>query len=206
MHHLRERAGAGAGAVRANWRRSAPTRASRRRCCGPARCGAGRCLRPASATRGLAEVAAGLADQSSSHNALLRPYYLQTARRPAAAVEPRLDEADALLETARAVGRDTDQQMFAAEWHRLRGADPAGAGSRQPRRGAGGVRRRARACARVAGRRELPRRIGAAARPKTLRLAGVRYSSSDTGFQSAFGKTRRPERRGVERRRARRRG
>ncbi len=71
-------------------------------------------------TRGLAEVAAGLAEQSSSHNALLRPYYLQT-HAEMLLQERRLDEADALLETARAVGRDTDQQMFAAEWHRLRG-------------------------------------------------------------------------------------
>ena len=33
----------------------------------------------------------------------------------------RVDEADAALEAARSVGRTTDQQMFAAEWHRLRG-------------------------------------------------------------------------------------
>ena len=34
----------------------------------------------------------------------------------------RIDAAFAVLETAKAVSRDTDQQMFAPEWHRLRGA------------------------------------------------------------------------------------
>ena len=69
---------------------------------------------------GLAEVAAGLADQATSHNALLRPYYLQM-HADLLLQSNRVDEAEAALEAARAVGRSTDQQMFAAEWHRLRG-------------------------------------------------------------------------------------
>jgi hypothetical protein len=70
--------------------------------------------------RGLAEVAAGLADQATSHNALLQPYYLQV-QADLLLQSNRLDEAEAALDAARAVGRSTDQQMFAAEWHRLRG-------------------------------------------------------------------------------------
>ena len=70
--------------------------------------------------RGLAEVTAGLADQATSHNALLRPYYLQM-HADLLLQSNRVDEADAALEAARSVGRATDQQMFAAEWHRLRG-------------------------------------------------------------------------------------
>jgi predicted negative regulator of RcsB-dependent stress response len=31
------------------------------------------------------------------------------------------DQAEALLEQARTISRSTDQQMFAVEWHRLRG-------------------------------------------------------------------------------------
>jgi tetratricopeptide (TPR) repeat protein len=70
--------------------------------------------------RGLAEVAAGLADQATSHNALLQPYYLQVQADLLLQLN-RVDQAEAALEAARAVGRSTDQQMFAAEWHRLRG-------------------------------------------------------------------------------------
>ena len=70
--------------------------------------------------RGLAEVTAGLAEQATSHNALLRPYYLQMHADLLLQLN-RVDEAAALLEAARVVGRSTDQQMFAAEWHRLRG-------------------------------------------------------------------------------------
>ncbi len=62
----------------------------------------------------------GSADQATSHNALLRPYYLQL-HADLLLQSNRVDEADAALEAARSVGRTTDQQMFAAEWHRLRG-------------------------------------------------------------------------------------
>ena len=70
--------------------------------------------------RGLAEVTAGLADQASSHNMLLRPYYLQL-HADLLLQSGRVDEAEKALEVARSVGKTTDQQMFAAEWHRLRG-------------------------------------------------------------------------------------
>ena len=70
--------------------------------------------------RGLAEVVAGLDEQATSRNALLRPYYLQL-HADLLLRSNRLDEAEATLEAARAVGRTSDQQMFAAEWHRLRG-------------------------------------------------------------------------------------
>jgi tetratricopeptide (TPR) repeat protein len=70
--------------------------------------------------RGLAEISAGLDEQDASRNALLRPYYLQLLA-DALLKSDRVDAALAVLETAKVVGRDTDQQMFAPEWHRLRG-------------------------------------------------------------------------------------
>jgi predicted ATPase len=70
--------------------------------------------------RGLAEVATGLGDQATSHNTLLRPYYLQL-HADLLLRSSRMDEAEALLAEASVIGRTTDQQMFAAEWHRLRG-------------------------------------------------------------------------------------
>jgi tetratricopeptide (TPR) repeat protein len=70
--------------------------------------------------RGLAEVASGLSEQATSHNALLRPYYLQMHAELLLQLN-RVDEAEALLDAARTASRSTDQQMFAAEWHRLRG-------------------------------------------------------------------------------------
>ncbi len=70
--------------------------------------------------RGLEEAAAGLEEQEESRNALLRPYYLQLqAEMLLRAGQP--DAAASVLEAAEAVGRTTDQHMFAAEWHRLRG-------------------------------------------------------------------------------------
>lgn len=70
--------------------------------------------------RGLDEMAAGLERQEASRNALLRPYYLQLLadmlRRAG-----RIDAALAVLDTARTISRTTDQQMFAADWHLLRG-------------------------------------------------------------------------------------
>ena len=70
---------------------------------------------------GLTEVAAGIADQQASHNELLRPFFLQM-HAELLLESGDVDGADALLHEARAIGRSTDQQMFAAEWHRLRGA------------------------------------------------------------------------------------
>ena len=70
--------------------------------------------------QGLAEMSAGLDDQDTHNNALLRPYYLQMLADMLLKLD-RVDAALAVLETAKVVGRDTDQQMFAAEWHRLRG-------------------------------------------------------------------------------------
>ena len=70
--------------------------------------------------RGLDEVAAGLEDQEGSHNMLLRPYYLQLQAELLLRAGD-LDAATERLEAAQAVGRSTDQHMFAAEWHRLRG-------------------------------------------------------------------------------------
>ncbi len=70
--------------------------------------------------RGLAEFEAGLADQEASHNMLLRPYYLQMLADLRLDLD-RPDQAEALLDQAKTISRSTDQQMFAAEWHRLRG-------------------------------------------------------------------------------------
>ena len=70
--------------------------------------------------RGLEEVAAGIADQKAAHNMLLRPYYLQMHAELLLASDDAAG-AERLLDEAREIGRTTDQQMFAAEWHRLRG-------------------------------------------------------------------------------------
>jgi tetratricopeptide (TPR) repeat protein len=70
--------------------------------------------------RGLAEISAGLDEQDANRNALLRPYYLQLLADMLLKSD-RVDAALEVLETAKVVGRDTDQQMFAPEWHRLRG-------------------------------------------------------------------------------------
>lgn len=70
--------------------------------------------------RGLAQISAGLDEQDAKRNALLRPYYLQLLADMLLKSD-RVDAAIAVLESAKFVGRDTDQQMFAPEWHRLRG-------------------------------------------------------------------------------------
>jgi len=70
--------------------------------------------------RGLAELKAGLDEQAASHNMLLRPYYLQMHAEMLLQLD-RVAEAETLLDAARTIGRTTDQQMFAADWHRLRG-------------------------------------------------------------------------------------